>query len=326
MSVQCRLGGKSRIAEMMLIDARQAQRIRGRQPCLPFAAIIAMQKDVTRQVTGGADRALVDQRRADDRKQQDIGPLLEPALPPVAVAVVKADVDIGRAQVAPVVGAEQPEPDVRILRHEAAESRDQPQRQDRGHAANCKLAGRRGARHAGGRRRDPIERGGDRGKQFGAVGRELEPPAHALEQLDLEHELQRPDLVADGAVRDVEFSRREGQRPMARGGLEGAQGIERRQALAHGDPRMIGQYFSHITVYHCQLIPRLRRGINAAWGGVSEDCPRVRTKPAPNVRRLGGSQAAGPSRSISGGLPSSWSRQVAPQQYASCRATCGVCA
>ena len=58
----------------------------------------------------------------------------------------------------------------------------------------------------------------------------LTPLAAALEQRDAEIVLQRPDLVADRAMRHVEFARRRRHRAVAGRSLEGAQRIERRKA------------------------------------------------------------------------------------------------
>ena len=64
--------------------------------------------------------------------------------------------------------------------------------------------------------------------------RQSDPLADTLEQLDTERLLQRLDLVADGAMRDIQLTRRLGQRAMARRCLEGAQRVQGWQALDHG--------------------------------------------------------------------------------------------
>ena len=64
------------------------------------------------------------------------------------------------------------------------------------------------------------------GQQQGAV--------EAAEQLALEPLLQGLDLVADGRLGDVQLLGGAGEAQMPRRGLEGAQSVERRQALGHG--------------------------------------------------------------------------------------------
>ncbi len=82
--------------------------------------------------------------------------------------------------------------------------------------------------------------GYDRGK-LEALRRKY---AGALEQLHPERQLQCLDLVADGAMRDVEFARRLGQRGMAGRSFESAKGIQRRQAFGHGQLPQVCEIFS----------------------------------------------------------------------------------
>ncbi|MNQ92604.1 hypothetical protein D3C85_1080350 [compost metagenome] len=63
-----------------------------------------------------------------------------------------------------------------------------------------------------------------------AVGGQHHPLAAPLEQRLAQFFLQRADLVADGAMGDEQLRRRAGKALVARGGLEGAQRGERRQA------------------------------------------------------------------------------------------------
>src|SRR5207302_10829533 len=87
---------------------------------------------------------------------------------------------------------------------------------------------------------DQLHRRGERLEalaQLGQAGarrlRELHPPPDAAEELHAEILLEALDLVADGGLRDGELVRRLLEREMARGDLEDAQCVERRQTVNH---------------------------------------------------------------------------------------------
>ena len=101
-----------------------------------------MQDDVIAQVAHGPQRLVVEQCRADHRKQLEIGPVLEPAIRPIAVAVQDMDVDL-RAMMrdGSLDGAS-----VRRMSAIAggfADTRQQPEGKQRGHARDRQVAGRR---------------------------------------------------------------------------------------------------------------------------------------------------------------------------------------
>ena len=117
-------------------------------------------------------------------------------------------------------------------------------KQQRRHAGHRQRAGAGRPRHALRGGGDAVEGGRDRRQQFGAMRCQLYPLAGALEQLDAERLLQRLDLVADGAMGDIQLARRLGQRAMARRRLEGAQRIQGRQALGHERSGLLCEIFS----------------------------------------------------------------------------------
>ena len=63
--------------------------------------------------------------------------------------------------------------------------------------------------------------------------RDDQPLAFAVEQLDAELRFQRLDLMAHRALRDGQFFGRAGEALVAGRGLEGLEGIQRRQAAKH---------------------------------------------------------------------------------------------
>jgi hypothetical protein len=83
---------------------------------------------------------------------------------------------------------------------------------------------------------DGLEGAGDRGQAGGALRGKAEPRPVALEEPHVERQLEGADLVADGAVRDVELGRRLGHRAMPRRRLEGAPWVERRKSVGHRPP------------------------------------------------------------------------------------------
>ena len=123
--------GKTRIRKMMLLHAGDAVHIRGRQPDVPFMAIVAMQNGVLRQVARRPDRPVVDQRWTGDGKQVEMRPKLQPAIGPAAVAVQDRNVDIRRMDRRRIIGCIERQPDIRIAGGKACKPRHQPQRQKR---------------------------------------------------------------------------------------------------------------------------------------------------------------------------------------------------
>ena len=86
--------------------------------------------------------------------------------------------------------------------------------------------------------RDPVERIPDDGQIVAAGFGDDQALAFAIEQLDAELDLERLDLMTDGALGDEKLFRRAGKTLVPRRGLEGLQGIERGEALAH-DPNFM---------------------------------------------------------------------------------------
>ncbi len=67
----------------------------------------------------------------------------------------------------------------------------------------------------------------------GAFGCEFEPFGGAAEQDDAEHVFQCADLLADRRRGHRQFVRRTGERQVARGGIEHAQGVEGEMGALH---------------------------------------------------------------------------------------------
>ena len=82
--------------------------------------------------------------------------------------------------------------------------------------------------------RDPVQRIADHGQIVAAGFGHDQPLALAIEKLDAERGLQRFDLMAHGALRDIELFGRPRKAFAPRRGLEGLQGIQRWQAARHG--------------------------------------------------------------------------------------------
>ena len=95
----------------------------------------------------------------------------------------------------------------------------------------------RGTRPGGqllGRGRDLVERGADGGEVGAALGVRLHLAGTPLQQGKADPLLQILDLLADGARGDVQLMGRALHAAQAGAGLEGAQGVERRQVPFHG--------------------------------------------------------------------------------------------
>ena len=81
--------------------------------------------------------------------------------------------------------------------------------------------------------------------------------ALAVEQLEAELLLQRLDLVADRALRDEQLLGGAREALVPRGGLEGLQCVERRQARAHRDPDFMRKTKAGRETMLCGQAPRL---------------------------------------------------------------------
>src|SRR5713226_8408425 len=244
------VGGKMRPAAA--VDAiRDAGRL---QPLLPRVAVrdevhrLVVQEHVVRQVRGLAQPGLVARElRAGDRDGGDI----EQVIGAVAGIVAGAEMDLHAGDVVPQVEVsyqgggieragvdhlargEDAQLDPRLALGEIRQARKQPARgEDR----------RRGDQELGlrGALADQLHRRGERLEAFTQLRqagarrfRELHPPPGAAKELHAEILLEALDLVADGGLRDGELLRRLLEREMARGGLEDAQCVQRRQTINH---------------------------------------------------------------------------------------------
>jgi hypothetical protein len=102
--------------------------------------------------------------------------------------------------------------------------------------------------HQRGCRRDLAEGVRDGGQQQRALRRQFQPLAAAFEKGGPERFFQRPDLVADGAVRHLQLPCRGGNGAATGGRLEGAERVERWQARGHEAISYVS--FSHGDLYN----------------------------------------------------------------------------
>ena len=143
------------------------------------------------------------------------------------------DIDAVAGEVHHVLGRLQPHLDLRKGRLEGAEPAHQPvggeRRADADGQEMLRLILAQPARRLG----DLVEAGAEQGqRRLRRLGQD-EIAAHATQQGNPEIRLQGPHLVADGRRRDVELARSLAEAQVARGRLEGAQRVQRREALAH---------------------------------------------------------------------------------------------
>jgi len=123
--------------------------------------------------------------------------------------------------------------DVRVPDAETLESGHQPHGAERGADAD----GQHPALAVGAHLRDPlgqlVEALAERRQgRLAGIG-QAQCPGQAAEQGHLEEVLERFDLVADRGRRDVQLGGGLGEAEEARGRLESAQGVQRRQTLWH---------------------------------------------------------------------------------------------
>ncbi len=81
-----------------------------------------------------------------------------------------------------------------------------------------------------------VERRGEFWHQGAALRSEVEAGILPLQQRHPEMLLQPSDLMADGALRHAEFGGRAGEGAVAHDGVEGEQGLKRRQMSGHDTP------------------------------------------------------------------------------------------
>ena len=81
---------------------------------------------------------------------------------------------------------------------------------------------------------EQIEAGGQLGQPVAALLGQHEAARESLEQRRVEIALEPADLLAHGRGAHAQLRAGRDEAAEPRGGLEGAQGVERRQAAAHG--------------------------------------------------------------------------------------------
>ena len=152
---------------------------------------------------------------------------------PVPVTVPDRQVDVLAREVDVMQRRRHPELDLGKGLREAAEPVHQPlggevgRRADREHPRTLPLQQPLGAE------RDPVERVADHVEIFAAGLGDHQPLALAIEKLEAELGFERLHLVADRALGDAELLRGPGEALVAGGGLEGPDGVQRRQPARH---------------------------------------------------------------------------------------------
>ena len=208
------------------------------------------------EIAHGADRPIVDQRRADHREQLETRPFAHPAVAPVAVAIMHADIDIGRSGCAwrrwSGISVSLMSGYCAVKLPAAGSSRTSSSAGTQETESAPALAGRVMRGGGGG---DAVEGARHRRQQLGAVRREFQPLSGALEQLDAERCSSALIWWLMAPCVTLSSRRRLGQRAMARRRLEGAQRIQRGQTLGSDhrhDPGGAADHvrFSHRTHYN----------------------------------------------------------------------------
>src|SRR5690606_20732534 len=96
-------------------------------------------------------------------------------------------------------------------------------------------------------------------------------PVEPAEQGLADPFLERPDLVADRRRGDEQFLRGLGEAHVARRGLEGAQGVQRRQASGHGISLAFLTGYPRITRLWPAAIALITGNVTASGGGHASD-------------------------------------------------------
>ena len=146
------------------------------------------------------------------------------------------EIDVFAREVDVMQGRGDPQIDAGMRLGKSAQAVDQPFGGEVRRGAHGEHAGGLALQQTLGADRDAVERVAKDGEVFAARLGDDEPLALAIEELDPELEFQRLDLVADGALGDAKLLGRAREAFMPRGGLEGLESIQRREAPAHGDP------------------------------------------------------------------------------------------
>ena len=187
------------------------------------------------QVLGLLERRLVlKQGRAADRHHLLVQQELRAQVRIAAPAVADADVDLVAVEIDQPDRGGDPGVDVGLGLAKTLDPGHQPLGGEGG-------GGRDRDQAAGLQVPDPGDPGGQvveavaqvRQGRLAGLGQPDRPLA-ALEQGHAQIVLQALDLMADGGGGHVQLLRRLGEAEMAGGGLEGAQGVERRQSARHG--------------------------------------------------------------------------------------------
>ena len=115
----------------------------------------------------------------------------------------------------------------RMFRLEVRQPRQQPAHRERPHRADRQHLAKMSALESLERLRDMVERLAQHRQQGFAFAGQHQPAGQAFEQGDAELSLKAFDLMAHRRLRDTQLHGRPGETQMPRGGLEGAQCIER---------------------------------------------------------------------------------------------------
>ena len=147
---------------------------------------------------------------------------------------VDAGVDVLAVEVGALVRRRDLHVDARMQRVEAREARDQPADGERRRQLEPQQALVGALLQLAGRVVDLVERAAQRAKVGGPLRRQRDAALRAQEQARAEPLLERADVAAHRALRHRQLARGARDAAVAGDGLEGADGVERREAAQHG--------------------------------------------------------------------------------------------
>ena len=197
---------------------------RGGEPAGPFVLAVGAQQRLAGEV-GGAPEAAGDGGGAE-RGEWRLHQHHRLDAVPGAVAEADGEIEALAGEVDPVVVGEEAQVHFRVAGGEGGEAGEQPARRERADDADRQHFLEAAVGEALQRAADPVERLAQHRNERRAFVGEREAARQAAEQGDPQSRLQPLYLMADRRLADEQFEPRAGEAQMARGGFEGAQGIQ----------------------------------------------------------------------------------------------------
>jgi hypothetical protein len=213
---------------------RQAEQFQPRRPAQSRLAsrdrrVVQQRRasEVRRAAQGTPPRAKLRGRAQEQRfAQKPVGAQARGGFARVAdrdVDRLAAEIDVGALGV-------QHDVDLGITAAEIGQPAHEPTQRERRQRRNDEPAGTRAFAQRARRRGECREAFFEAGQIGAARVGQLEPARQPPEQLDAQMRLERGDMLADRGRRHRQFARRRDESAGTRGGFEGAQRVERRQA------------------------------------------------------------------------------------------------